>query len=420
METSLIAEAKTTPLRRFPYGLPFIFLWLTFALLPIAHTAIIPGVPAYWSEAMLGASFLALFLDRPRAALRELFRILREERLVFSFVGIFLLGVVIAYRLNPHTISGLGEIKSFYVVPVLFLVAILAQGESRERLDRLVFAWLLGIMAVSIAALVAFMNGWLSYDGRLAGPYLSPNYLAMLVAPGVLLAGYSFACAAGRSRWFFLMGALLALLTLLATRSYAACAALGIVVIGMGLGLIRLAKPQRWAALVFALVALLAVFIFQERGTEKWDSLVSGSERSSLASRLMIWRSAAKIADDSFPWGIGAGRFQELYLANQANFPPYLEWAVPTPHNLYLHFLLEGGVLALIGWIGVVSLILYRAWQHFPGRSHPIFPLLILGLSLIIFYLSYGLVDTPYMKNDLVLAVWGSLGICLAALRIRE
>lgn len=418
MEIPQTAEAKIASFRLFPYDVAFVFLWLVFVLLPIAHIAIIPGVPIYWSEAALGVCFLTLFLAQPRTALHGLVQLFLKEALIFSFVGSFLFGVVIAYGINPHILSGIGEIKSFYVAPVLLLVAVLLQGKSKERLDHLALAWLCGIVAACVAALIAFANNWLSYDGRLAGPYLSPNYLAMLVAPGVLLAGYFFTRAVGRRRWLFLLAGMFVFLVLLATRSYAAWGALGITIsLGIGIGLVWSAGPRQRTVWALVLLAAIAVFVFQERGTEKWDSLVSGNERSSLASRLMIWRSAAKITQDSFPWGIGTGRFQELYLANQVNFLPYLEWAVPTPHNLYLHFLLEGGILALVGWLGIVSVILFRAWQQSIRGSMS--PLLLLGLSLVVFYLSYGLVDTPYMKNDLALAVWGSLGICLATLRIR-
>jgi O-antigen ligase len=136
----------------------------------------------------------------------------------------------------------------------------------------------------------------------------------------------------------------------------------------------------------------------------------------------MIWRTAVDMVRDHPFSGIGVARFQSVYLEYQDRYTPYLEWAVPTPHNLTLHFFLEGGLLAFLGWLGVIGGLLFRFWNqwqvsHLSGLSGPI---TLLGAALLAFYLLYGLVDTPYMKNDLVLAVWGSIGLFLAALRAKE
>lgn len=395
----------------------FAFLWLAFLLFPVAHLGIGGGIPMYWSEMAIGCSVLAFILHDPRRVWERLSVIFREEFRFFLFAGPFLSGIVLAYSLNPHSFSGWGEIKSFYIIPILFLITILMHAETRERIESLASSWLLGIAAASLAGAAAYMAGWLSYDGRLTSFYLSPNYLAMLVAPGVLIASYFFMTRIRyrfRLTMLFLGGSIF--FVLWATHSYAAWVATLAAFAGL-VSLWRVREFRHHFPLFLAAIIILGGVIFQERGTEKWQNLVSGDERSSLASRIMIWRAAVKIAEDSFPIGIGTGRFQTVYLENQANFPSYLEWAVPTPHNLYLHFLLEGGVLALIGWLGCVFIVIRKGFRGLcrdPGNR-----VLILGFSLVAFYLVYGLADTPYMKNDLALAVWGSLAFCLAALRIR-
>lgn len=395
----------------------FVFLWLTFLLFPVAHLGIGGGIPMYWSEMAIGCSFLALILHDPRRAWERLSLIFREESRFFLFAGLFLAGIILAYSLNPHSFSSWGEIKSFYIVPILLLITILVHVKTGEQIESFALSWLFGIAAASFAGIAAYMAGWLSYDGRLTSFYLSPNYLAMLAAPGVLISSYFFMTRIGhrfRLVMLFLGGSIL--FTLWATHSYAAWVAVLAAFAGL-VSLRRVREFHYYPPLFLAVIIILGGVIFQERGTEKWQSLVSGDERSSFASRIMIWRAAVKMAEDSFPIGIGTGRFQAVYLENQANFPAYLEWAVPTPHNLYLHFLLEGGVLALIGWLGCVFIVIGRGFQGL--CRDPEGRVLILGLSLGVFYLVYGLVDTPYMKNDLALAVWGSLGFCLAALRIR-
>lgn len=399
------------------HNAPLVLLWFALILLPVAHLSIGQGIPMYWSEALIGFSLLAFVLSEPGSARNRLRVLLQEETRFLAFGAIFLAGIALAYGVNQHSFSGLGEIKSFYIIPILFCVAILIQGETRSRLESLAMSWLLGLAAAAFAAALIYRAGWLTFDGRLASFYLSPNYLAMLLAPGILLSAYFFATSPGyRYRiGALIVGAIIAF-ALWMTRSYAAWVA---VAIAFAVGVVLWQKWERcmYIVLFFVSLAILGGMLLRESGTEKWQSLVSGDERSSFASRVMIWKAGVKIAEDSFPIGIGTGRFQTVYLENQKYFPTYLEWAVPTPHNLYLHFLLEGGVLAVIGWIGCVVIVLARVIQRL--RQGRVNPLCILGLALIVFYLAYGLVDTPYMKNDLALAVWGSLGICLAACRIK-
>lgn len=394
----------------------FAFLWLAFLLFPVAHLGIGGGIPIYWSEMAIGCSLLAFILHDPGQMGRRVLVILRRESQFFLFAGLFLIGIILAYSLNPHSFSAWGEIKSFYIVPILSLITILVHAETKERIEFLASGWLLGLAAASFAGMTAYMAGWLSYDGRLTSLYLSPNYFAMLVAPGVLISSYFFVTQAGYRRLLTLFLGSIIFFTLWATHSYAAWAAVLAAFAG-GVFLWRIWESRRYIPLFLAVILILGGLFFQERGTEKWQSLVSGDERSSFASRIMIWRAALKITEDSFPIGIGTGRFQTVYLENQTNFPTYLEWAVPTPHNLYLHFLLEGGVLTLIGFLGCVFIVILRSIQSL--HRDPWDRLLVFGLTLVVFYLVYGLVDTPYMKNDLALAVWGSLGFCLAALRIK-
>ena len=398
----------------------FISLLLSFTLFPIAHLAVF-GLPLYWSETALVFSIVLAGLSNPDWFTGRIFAIVSKEKPFFLFASLFLAGILVSYFINPHTLSGWGEIKSFYIFPVLFLIAITVWGETKKHLWQMAIAWLLGSMAAVIAGLSAASFGWYLYDGRLAGFYQSPNYLAVLIAPGVLLALQLFRASMNgkREKAILLLSLGFSLALLWLTQSYAVCFALGLAWLAALVLGNRSPRQFFWPA--FLLLLIVGAFLAGERGSEKWHSLISGDDRSSLASRVIIWQSATKIATDTFPWGIGTGRFQEVYLDYQRFYPPYLEWAVPTSHNLYLHFLLEGGLLTLFGWLGCVgwALILATRALVVSRKSGNTPHFLILGITLLAFYLAYGLVDTPYMKNDLALAVWGSLGFILAAQKIK-
>lgn len=409
MSSSVLSQDTTSFRSRFKL-LPYGFLFLVFILFPVAHLPVL-GFPVYWSElALLGAMASAPLIGWVQLRKRWV-SVVSEWRPLLFFSGLFLCGIFVAFFSNPHALSGWGELKSFYILPIFLLVSLLIFGETRRQLECFLSAWLLGTVAAALAALGAASMGWVLYDGRLASAYLSPNYLAMLVTPGVLLALYFSLVRIDRTaRWVGVLSLIVLLPVLWATHSYAAWLSL-IVALGVFLGLGK-SSPKLLLKICILVALVASIFLIRESRTEKWNAILSGSDRSSLASRVMIWRSARQIVHDSLPWGVGVGRFQEMYLAAQPLYPPYLEWAVPTPHNLYLHFLIEGGLLALIGWLGSVSVVFMAVWKRWKqSRPKQLTAFGALAISLLIFYLVYGLIDTPYMKNDLALAIWGALGL---------
>jgi len=393
-----------------------------FLLFPIATLHVFDW-PLYTAETAAGLAFLSILFRFSSDFVQLLKEFFVRERVFIASAGTFLLGVLIAAWINPHDLSTFGKLKSFYMVPALFTFLILGWATTQARLRWLILAWLASVTVASLAALIAFSQEWLLYDGRLAGPYQSANYLAMLVSPGILLAFSYFSESRSRA---MKAACILALASngavLFLTHSYAAWAA---TIIALAVIIVTQVSGFSWRGRVSGVASILlviGVMAWAESDTEKWQQVVSFTERSSLASRSMIWEVAIRTAKESSPWGIGTGRFQTVYLGYQSDYPPYLEWAVPTPHNLYLHFFLEGGLISLGAWLWIIGLSFHRAGRWFrqsPDRKREYLPLVALSLGLWVFYLVYGLVDTPYMKNDLALALWGTLGLFLASMRTR-
>ncbi|MCK4525454.1 MAG: O-antigen ligase family protein, partial [Candidatus Andersenbacteria bacterium] len=137
----------------------------------------------------------------------------------------------------------------------------------------------------------------------------------------------------------------------------------------------------------------------------KFDQIINSGSRSSFHSRLMIWNSAGEIIKDNPLFGIGPGTFQETYLSYAEKFDePYLEWAVPQPHNVFLAFYLQTG---LIGFVGFVLILIW--FFNCRNRAMPCFYNII--NALMIYILIHGLVDTTYWKNDLALMFWLIIGM---------
>jgi len=131
----------------------------------------------------------------------------------------------------------------------------------------------------------------------------------------------------------------------------------------------------------------------------------------------MVWSAAGKILADNWLLGIGPGMFQQYYLEYQKYFPvPYLEWAVPQPHNLFLAFWLQAGILGLIGFIWLIINFFRRLFNFFINQKSP---LALSLMAIMVYILAHGLLDTTYWKNDLSLIFWTIIASGYIADRLR-
>ncbi|MEK9151204.1 MAG: O-antigen ligase family protein [Patescibacteria group bacterium] len=394
---------------------PFIRLCIaaSIALLSIAHLKLIVfGIPLYSVEMPIFVASIAYAYGWRRKIFSPFGSIDFRNPFVIGIL-LFFFGAVLSFAVNPFSLTGLGMLKTWFVFPLAASWLWLETKPDNRDLERLLFVWL-GVTALSAcASLVFFAQGALTYDGRLEAWYASPNYLAFFLAPGVLLAVYMLSSSFFAKRHFLqtlLWLSLAALvLALFLTRSYevwvGVCAALLIFFL---LGKRESLSWRGSIAAALLLVGVFSSFVFLESGSEKWQSLATLNERSSFASREMIWQAAAKIIADHPFFGIGIGRFQETYLAYQQYFPPYLEWAAPQPHNLYLAVWLEAGIMGLLGFF-----LLIAAWfrnlsslRHSDDGNERIKKISALLMALFGLYLILGLVDTPFFKTDSAFIFW--------------
>lgn len=82
----------------------------------------------------------------------------------------------------------------------------------------------------------------------------------------------------------------------------------------------------------------------------------------------VIWHSALQIVNDYPVFGIGMGNFRYVcpdtrYGADDAKHLGYSRCATH-PHNIYLEWLVEGGVIALLGFIAAMAVALHSLWRN--------------------------------------------------------
>lgn len=364
----------------------------TIFLLPIYLVKVkVFGLPTNILEILIGIVFVWFILKGTfRNFLKLSFRIA---------VGLIFIGLLASTLVNKNYAVSFGILKGWFLLPFLFALVVknVISAEKRENIYKALY---LSAVFVSILSLAYYFLGIITFDGRLQGIFNSPNYLAMYLAPAIIAGAISSKnkATSKKEKIFYIFSFLLILSVFYLTYSYAAWTA--VIITLVILWLIKKDRQIKFKSIALA-AALLLIIILAQWNTQKFADFKNFSERSSVSSRIMIWQATGKIIKDNWLWGIGPGNFQNKYLEYQKYFPPYLEWAVPHPHNLFLSFWLQAG---LAGIIGFISLIVIWVRTVLIKKEKDIIWLISLGVML--YFILHGLADTTYFKNDLAVIFW--------------
>jgi O-antigen ligase len=367
------------------------FVGLILVLLPLyLMKFVFWGLPLNFLEIMIGGALIWWLLEK-RFLSPAWKNFLKDNGPFFILIGGILASLLLSTFFNDNWRTGLGIIKGWFAFPLI--LALIAVDIFRDDKTKTLKFFYGGAVGVAVLALLGHAFGQITYDGRLQGIFNSPNYLAMYLAPAIIIGVGLF--EENKKRYALSLG--LIALAIYLTYSFAAWAALLVVLVGILFFKGDKKERKKWLA---AFLILAGLIFFLQLKTDKLNSLIELGLRSSLASRLMIWESAGKIILDHPLWGIGPGNFQERYLEYQKYFPPYLEWAVPHPHSLYLAWYLYAGILGLATFLGLMVFWLKKViWQKKEA-------LVLIALGIVMYFLLHGMADTTYFKNDLAIIFW--------------
>lgn len=318
-------------------------------------------------------------------------------RPAFFAISILFIGLILSFLLSGPTLPGLGIIKGWFIMPLFFSFFLASKAKGDNFRTKTILVLYLSILTIALISTYYLLNDALTYDGRLAAPYLSPNHLAMYLAPGFFL-GFYLSTKINTKLFKFLIFFSLLIIAYPFYLTYSYSAWLSVAFSFLFLFLLKKIGSKKVLLMTF----LVSVLVFSAFSFQLDKPKLNGifESRSSLSSRLMIWKSSLKIAKDHPVFGIGPGNFQKTYLEYQRYYPPYLEWAVPQPHNIYLAFYLQAGLLGLIGF-SMICLYWLRS-----GLQQKNTTFTIVSLGILFYILFHGFIDTPYWKNDLSYLFW--------------
>ena len=313
-----------------------------------------------------------------------------------------LLAGAIAVAVPVDHRAALGLYRAYFIEPVaIFYVATdLLRGE--QNLGRAVVSFAIGSSLFAVLNLVVVAQALLHHTFHVGSApnalYGDANYVAMYLEPAVAFAMAVFLF--GRTpRWRWL-GAVwlpitgLALLLTLSKGSYLALFVLGVVLI------LRL---RRW---MLPLLVGLVVVAFAVSRIPLIAQRIATSENS-LIGRFQIYGAAIRVLKANPILGLGLGGFDYTFRKHASQ---------PYPHDVWLTFWVEIGLLGLIAFAVIFVGLLWRGWRALP-KTEGFYRVAMWGvLGSLVLWAVHGLVDSPYWKNDMSVEFWVLAAIELAAI----
>ncbi len=304
-------------------------------------------------------------------------------------VGLFVLSGIISTVIAPEKTAALGQLKAFILEPVLFFYAAVITVKSNKDLN-IVLRWLFASASVvALFGLIQYVTlvhlpmrfwGYGDEVRRISSLFDYPNALALFLAPVI---GFFTALVISKyklfkSQWTHWLGLALMAVSLILTFSRGALLALAITI----LWLLLIKSDFKKVLLTIVALACLILIIPGLR-----SRVALGLSDPSSMAHTELWQfSVIKISSNPI-LGNGLAGFATL---NQG---------VNYPHNIFLNFWLELGLLGLTSFIAICFFVFEK------HKKHPSALTFAVGVFLTVLIL-HGLVDAPYFKNDLSILFW--------------
>jgi O-antigen ligase len=370
-------------------------LYVTFAGLPVYVVRWHYGpLPTTLLETLIAITVVLYVVARWRDGVRRPVSTPYDIPIVLLLVA----GVISIFVATDH-VAALGLYRAFFIEPVAIFYAAVDLLRRRQAIGQALIAFAAGSSVFAVLNIIAFFQALAVHAVHVGNApsalYGNANYVAMYMEPPVALAtGLLLYAATPRWRWagiawLAITGA--ALMLTFSKGSYLALAALGLLVV---------TAVPRWRVPLFVGLAAAAVAI--SRVPLVSDRLVN--TYGSIMGRAEIYGATLAMLREHPILGVGLGGYMYKFRGHQPT---------PYPHDIWLTFWVELGLLGVIAFGIILIGLLWRGWRGWRFVQRYSRAAYWGSLAALVMWTVHGLVDTPYWKNDMSVEFW-----LLAALQV--
>jgi O-antigen ligase len=362
-------------------------------------------LPTTALEAALLATFAVFVVARGRAV---------EWRCAVTVPAVlFLVAGAVSVVVAPSRLAALGLYRAYLVEPVIFAIVLLTVLRWPRRAHAVLAGFWAGGAVLALANIAAVAQAVAAHRFSAAATppvaiYSVNNAVALYLVPLIAVAGAVALHERSRlPRAAAIAFLVVAVAAVLASLSRGGWVALAVVSAG-------LAISHRRRLLLVPAVAVVGAALTQVPAIGQRVALEMrvGSDET-FSGRLRLWSASLDMLRHHPILGAGMAGFVHAMGAVLATFqvPPIY------PHNLFLNFWSETGLLGLSAFCAILVVTLVASWRGWRGGSAGWRPLQLGVFLALLAVVVHGLVDVPYFKNDLSLEFWALVGIAMAGQR---
>ncbi len=404
------------------------------------------GLPFTLLEAMILINFTAWTIKNFLPQFKEIFK-RPNNKVYYPFSWEVILVLIVSWAAvwtAGFSASALGVWKAYFFEPILLFLLIFNVFKNKAELKKIWWALLISAAAVSIFALFQKITGlfisnpfWAAEETRRAVSFFGyPNAVGLYLAPlTILFSGWlmSYNWKNIKDKYpeklFISLTIIISLSAIYAAHSEGAL--IGVAAALLVFGLLAGKKPR---LIVITAGIIITAGIFLNTPAKNLVMTKLSLQDLSGQIRLQQWKETGQMLKNGrLITGAGLSQYQsaikpyhqEGIFFNRDNLENFgtITYASSTlrtkywqpveiymyPHNIFLNFWTELGLLGALVFIWLIMRYLWSAWQltkklNNNGTNDKY---LILGLfSAMIAIVVHGLVDVPYFKNDLSAMFW--------------
>lgn len=388
-----------------------LFLGLAYFRFTWAIIFFLITLPAYlvrfnfgpFPSTVLELHFLAIFsvwlIKYSRFDKNIIKTVILGKKQLFIFIAVFFLASVVGIFRSDMVIASLGQWRAYFLEPLLFFIILIGRKNELPA-KHIIYALILSALGVSLVAWAQKFTNTLFppslwddvLNGRVVSFFTSPNSIGLFTVPVLFLTLFLPHHTKKKLAEKIIL-ILILIFALLFSQSAGALLALAVALVFFVYFL-----NYKKTALVLVTGGLMLITFYTPLQQAVLFQDQSGQNRLTLWTHTYNYLTASP---DNFILGTGIRQYFRKVEKPLYN-PKELERLI-YPHNILLNFWTEIGLLGLLGFVGIFINLLKISFNKYKNISRLEG---LVFLTILIAWLTHGLVDVPYFKNDLSMIFW--------------
>lgn len=356
----------------------------------------IAGYPSNLQEILIAV--LAIVFTVATIKRKKLLSTIKNLPKYFIIISFILLSFISLSSVEPLNNIDFYRYLKFLLFAIVLVFISLETFETNSERKHLIKITGIGALCFGIFSVIYNLAGYnVAPDYRLLGPLDAAVYLAYYLTPFLIF--FTIEAIENSNKKSNILISILLGILLIATRSMGAIGA-GILILGFYIfkrSNLQILKKRTSKIIILLIITATLVGTFYSKilPTIKY-------ENSSLDERGEIWKVSFELLENpkTVLLGLGPNQFQEHYFQNVDKVlgKQPLDYYVLQPHNIFLSFIFNYGILGLIFLLVIIILTLKTAFKIKEKAN-----INQIASLILCYFLIHGLIDTPFLKNDLLI-----------------